>query len=475
MSPLLLLLSSTALAQVAGGTLVVNVPNAPGEIMLDGFPTGKDAPATLENVAPGTHLLQMEYGCLVGELEVTVAADKTVELTLPMSYKGGTGTVRLKGLPNVATVLVDDTPVRSWAEGVEAKCGSRTITIESPGFEDWSTDAIVTSGKWLTITAEMVEAAIVEAAPAPRADTRPVDDFEDDYDELDELDAASAYDELDELSSGSGSRDKERDRELERRQAEQEERRLAEVERRREADEARRAAEQDEADRRRAAEEARRRQEEAERKARYGDIDSLDGDDEDEEPGGRRRDADDEDDDYDLGGDRFSDEIEVEEDGADRRDDEYLDDEFDDEDTDRFDDDDDEERDEVDELDGGSSGRQKAPREAREPRSGGGLDTAKVLKYGGTGALAAVAVGGGVMAIVSGIQYSTGKGYWDDIVGATGVGSEQEITYWRSYVQPYKTRAIIGGVMAGVGLAGAGAWFFIGPDGTVQVGYTRRF
>ena len=113
MTPLLFLMSTTAMAQVAGGTLVVNVPNAPGEIMLDGFPTGQEAPATLENVAPGTHLVQMEFGCMVGEKEVSVEADKTTTLTLPMQYKGGTGTIRLKGVPYTATVPVSYTHLRA--------------------------------------------------------------------------------------------------------------------------------------------------------------------------------------------------------------------------------------------------------------------------------------------------------------------------------------------------------------------------
>ena len=172
MTPLLLLSTSIALAQMPGGTLVVSVPNAPGEIMLDGFPTGQTSPATLENVAPGTHLIEMQFGCMVGEREVTVTADKTTKVTLPMQYRGGHGTIRLKGVPYTATVLMDDAPVRSWAEGVEAKCGARRITVESPGFEDWSDQAVVTTGKWVTVSVELVEADIQEDAPPP---SRPQD------------------------------------------------------------------------------------------------------------------------------------------------------------------------------------------------------------------------------------------------------------------------------------------------------------
>ncbi len=458
------------MAQVAGGTLVVNVPNAPGEIMLDGFPTGQEAPATLENVAPGTHLVQMEFGCMVGEKEVAVEADKTTTLTLPMQYKGGTGTIRLKGVPYTATVLVDDAPVGSWDEGVEAKCGSRRLVIESPGFEDWSGETIITSGKWVTVPVALVESEIQESAPAPRPTARPVDDDfydEDDFelDELDELDRAYAdggeddFD-LDEPSS-SNSRDRDRDRELERRQREQSDRQAAEEERRRAAEEERREEEED-----------RRLEEEEDRKSRYGDIDSLDEEEDelDEEPEDRRRSSRDEveeEDDY---------ESFEEDNSSDRRN--YEADEFDDEDSDRFEDEDD--YDELDELDSDSdSSREprsaKEPREARSSRESGGGSNSKALKLGGTAAGGVVALGGGALAVVSSIQYSAGHSNWEVIVEATGFGSEQEISYWNQYVQPYRNRAIVGAIVAGVGLAAGGTWFFVAPDGTVHVGMTRRF
>jgi hypothetical protein len=494
MSPLLLLWSTTALAQVAGGTLIVNVPNAPGEIMLDGFPTGQVSPATMENVAPGTHLVELEYGCMVGGKEVTVAADKTTKMTLPMQYKGGTGTVRLKGMPYTATVLIDDAPIRSWAEGVEAKCGSRRIVVESPGFEDWATEVVITSGKWVTVSVTLVEAEIQETAPAPRPTARPVNDFEDDYDELDELDEIDAayasrnddyrdeYDELDDLDEpGPSGRDRDRDRdrkrerrlkeqedrdsiERERRQQEQEDRDRAERERRQDEEDARRLEEerrrqaeadrrQAEVDRRQAEVDRRERQEKEERRSRYGDIDSLDDEEEPESTRGssRSNELDELEDDYE------------ERDSRGRRDVEEND--FDDVDGDRFD-----ESDEFDELDSGPSRRDSAP---PEPRTGG--LPAKPLQLGGTAGLAAVGIGGGVLAVVSLVQYSVGREHWGTVVDAAGIGSNQEVQYWELYVQPYKNRAIIGGLIAGVGFAAAGTWFFVSPDGTVQVGYSRRF
>ncbi len=471
-------------AQMAGGTLVVNVPNAPGEIMLDGFPTGQIAPATLENVAPGTHLVQLEYGCMLGEKQATVQANKTTRLTLPMQYKGGSGTIRLKGVPYNATVLLDDAPVRSWAEGVEAKCGSRRLAVEAAGFEEWHGDTIITSDKWVTVEVTMLESEIQEFVPAPRSMARPTDDFEDDFedyddfDELDEIDAAyveeekraleerDEYDERDDLDeldepeeSSSSSRSRDRSREYQRRQAEQEKRNRAQEEARQE-EEDRRAVEEAEKHREEELahqhqEEARRADEEDERRSRYGDIDSLDDEEEMEDDSSRRRSSSEDEDPDEFG----------EEDGEDRgassRD--RRDEEVDDYDSDDF------EEEDYDDLDerGGSE-------RLREPRKSSSVGS-RSLKFGGTGGLAAVAVGGGVFGLISTIQYQAGYQNWEVIIAATGFGSPKEIEYWTLYVQPYKTRMVIGYVVAGVGLAASGAWFFVAPDGTVQVGISRRF
>ncbi len=110
----------------------------------------------------------------------------------------------------------------------------------------------------------------------------------------------------------------------------------------------------------------------------------------------------------------------------------------------------------------------------REPRKSSSVGS-RSLKFGGTGGLAAVAVGGGVFGLISTIQYQAGYQNWEVIIAATGFGSPKEIEYWTLYVQPYKTRMVIGYVVAGVGLAASGAWFFVAPDGTVQVGISRRF
>ena len=41
------------------GRIEVSAPDAPGEIVLDSFPTGEIAPATIEDVPPGEHQVEL--------------------------------------------------------------------------------------------------------------------------------------------------------------------------------------------------------------------------------------------------------------------------------------------------------------------------------------------------------------------------------------------------------------------------------
>ena len=183
----LLLCGPPALAST--GSIRVNVPNAPGEITLDGMPTDQTAPAVIESVAPGEHVVELQYGCMRGSARVTVYEEKTTTARMRMRNVGGEGTVRLRGLPPMARIFVDEAPVRQAGDGIELPCGAHRIRAEAEGFADWEETVAVTSDKWSTVTIRMVEIDI-EDGPRPQSFT-PVeldDDFEDDFDDLDDID-----------------------------------------------------------------------------------------------------------------------------------------------------------------------------------------------------------------------------------------------------------------------------------------------
>ena len=122
---LVVALFAPSVAFAATGSIDVQVSNAPGEIVLDGFPTDKRAPALLEQVPIGSHVVELEYGCMVGKAEVNVSEGAKAVVKLPLSNRGGEGTLRLRGTPFNAEVMVDGAPIskaeegmRTWRDGV---------------------------------------------------------------------------------------------------------------------------------------------------------------------------------------------------------------------------------------------------------------------------------------------------------------------------------------------------------------------
>jgi hypothetical protein len=248
-------------AVASTGQIKVEVSNAPGEINLDGMPTDQKAPATIEFVSPGEHLVELHYGCLKGSQNVVVKASKMTTTRLRMRTVKGSGTLRLRGLPPMAQVFVDDAPVSQANKGIGMPCGGHRIRAEAEGFADWQEMVVITTDRWSTTTVHMVEVAI-ESAPRPleRARLEVDEEFDEDLDDWEVLDAIEEDREGNLLA---------RERELEER-----ERRL------REEEAARRSSA---AETRRRDEAARRKSTESARRSRYGDVDSLDDEDPEED------------------------------------------------------------------------------------------------------------------------------------------------------------------------------------------------
>ncbi len=190
-------------AWAATGSVNVKVSNAPGEIILDGIPTGVKAPAVLSDVPVGSHQLELEYGCMVGSATVTVVEGQATEIDLPLQNVGGTGMLRLKNLPGGAEVVVDGAVVSRPEEGVTLRCGARTVEVEAPGYEPFTAKVIVTSAKRVNLDVVMA-AADISTAPA-KPPTRPVEAdepdepmSEPDAEEEEEDDGLDELDQLDE-------------------------------------------------------------------------------------------------------------------------------------------------------------------------------------------------------------------------------------------------------------------------------------
>ena len=168
---LLMGLFASSSAWSSTGQILVDVTNAPGEISLDGMPTDQTAPATIEFVSPGEHLIELQHGCLNGSQKVTVIANKITNARLRMRTVKGSGTLRLRGLPPMAQVFIDDAPVGRASEGIGIPCGGHRVRAEAEGFADWEEMVVITTDRWTTSTIKMAE---VDIEFAPRPPTRVV-------------------------------------------------------------------------------------------------------------------------------------------------------------------------------------------------------------------------------------------------------------------------------------------------------------
>ena len=434
-----------AVASANTGTISVEVSTAPGEIELDGFPTGQTAPAVIDSVSPGEHLVELEYGCMVGSATVTVYRDQEVTADIVLENRGGEGTVRLRGLPRAAAVFFDEAPLEGIDRGVQVACGGHRVRVEASGFEDWESMVVVTSGRWVTLEVAMVEGAIEESSPpsavAYEDESDDWDDEDDGWDDDDSWDEPAGPSREDLARAEREARDRaseerraaaEADRA--RREAEAAERRRVEEERR---EEARRAAE---AEVLRLEEEAAQARAQLERE-RYGDIDSLDGPSEEE----------------DLDEEFYEEEMEegiYEED---------YDDEFDDEDS--WD----------DEYRGYSGSSDDLDDDFGDNRSTSGRSDGKPTLLAGL--TTAAGLGGLGFGAYSFLAYQDASSAWVTVGQEFGYTSSEATSFWSQNVEPKYLIAITSFVAGGLlTTVGGGLYYFkvMGDDGGL-VGLTGEW
>jgi len=413
------LLSTVASANT--GTINVDISTAPGEIELDGFPTGQTAPAIIDSVSPGDHLIELEYGCMVGSTTVTVYRDQEATADIHLENRGGEGTVRLRGLPRSAAVFFDEAPLEGIDRGVQVACGGHRVRVEASGFQDWESMVVVTTGRWVTLEVSMVEGQIEESVrPAPIA-------YEEDSSDWDDEDGWDDDDSWDEPAGPSRAELARAERE---RFEEEERRAAAEAERARREEEVRRAAE---AEVRRLEEEAARARAELERET-YGDIDSLD-------------DPDD--------GEYLEEDLYDEEELEGGIYEEDYDDEFDDEDS--WD----------DEYRGYSDSGDDLDDDFGESRSiRDGSDSGNTAMLAGISTIAGIGgIGFGTYSLLS---YQDSRLKWIDVANQYGHTSPEAVSFWDQNVDPKYKLGLVSLAAGGILTATGGGLFIfrvMGDDG----------
>lgn len=195
-SALLLSVLLTPLAFAGTGRVEVLAVGAPGEILLDSFPTGKTAPATLEGVAVGEHEIKLVYGCMTGSGRVLVQEDKLAQANLQLNNAGGMGTARIRELPTDAEIWVDDALVK-FVDGIsELPCGAHRMLVEAPGYLPWQETIVVTTGKWTQLRPKLERRQVDEPSQAEERVYDENDYVDDEFDSVsDEFQFADADEE----------------------------------------------------------------------------------------------------------------------------------------------------------------------------------------------------------------------------------------------------------------------------------------
>ena len=133
LTSLILALSPQALAQETGDIFVTVSGGASGRIHLDGLDMGSEAPATLRNVAVGSHKVQVKGNCVVGIQTVDVTADRVTRTELVLQPRGGFVEVQVE--PEFAEILLDGAIFGTGPRvATEVPCGPHILQIEAIGF-----------------------------------------------------------------------------------------------------------------------------------------------------------------------------------------------------------------------------------------------------------------------------------------------------------------------------------------------------
>jgi len=133
LSLFLVLMSSPALAQETGDIFVSVAGGGSGRIHIDGFDTGNEAPATLQDVEAGAHKVQVFGKCTSGSQTVEVVPGRISRAELML--QPGSGFMEIQVEPEVAEILVDGAPLGTGPTlATEMACGPHILQFESIGF-----------------------------------------------------------------------------------------------------------------------------------------------------------------------------------------------------------------------------------------------------------------------------------------------------------------------------------------------------
>ncbi|MCB9795779.1 MAG: PEGA domain-containing protein [Alphaproteobacteria bacterium] len=126
-----LLLAGPALAQDTGKLEVKVANGTAGRVFVDGEDTGKNAPAVIDGLSSGNHMVQVKGDCLGAFTQVDVSPGRLTTIELTLEAQGGFAEISVT--PAAAKVTINDDPLDVPA-AIELPCGEHRLEARAPGY-----------------------------------------------------------------------------------------------------------------------------------------------------------------------------------------------------------------------------------------------------------------------------------------------------------------------------------------------------
>ncbi|GEM_PF-3909173 len=156
-----------SIALAGTGALEITNGDAPGEILVDGIPTGVTAPGRVRGVGEGLRHVTLTYGCHTGSARVDVLAGQVARFEIPLQEAAGNGWIELADVPRGTRATLDGEPL---TQQTALPCGAHWLTVETPGYDRFEQLVLIEPGQLAVIRPSLVRvrlSAELDDTPPP--------------------------------------------------------------------------------------------------------------------------------------------------------------------------------------------------------------------------------------------------------------------------------------------------------------------
>ena len=167
----MILAFGTAIA--GSGAIEITNGDAPGEIFVDGTPTGVTAPGRVRGLDEGVRHVTLSYGCLTGSARVEVLEGRVARFEIPLAEELGDGWLELADIPRGTRAQLDGDTITGQ---LKIACGAHWLVVESPGYDRFEQLVLIEPGRLEVVRPELVRSSLDGSldAPEPEPEKEPI-------------------------------------------------------------------------------------------------------------------------------------------------------------------------------------------------------------------------------------------------------------------------------------------------------------